>query len=71
MIPRDNQYTVTVVFNLLFTVDPISGRSIFSTDISNNPTNKSFEIVCAINQDGCSNDSNGPDVNINLSFYLE
>ena len=51
-------------FNLIFTVDPTSGRSIFAADISNNPKYTQFEIIWAVNQDG------NPDVNVNLSFYL-
>ena len=51
-------------FKLIFTVDPTSGRSIISADISNNPTNTDYQIIWAVNTYG------SPTVNVNLSFYL-
>jgi hypothetical protein len=52
-------------FNLIYTVDATSGRSIFAIDASNSsvPTTQ-YQIVWAINADG------SPAVNENISFFL-
>lgn len=64
MKPSSNTIASDPNFNMIFTVDLTSGRSIFSADSSNNPTNTDFEIIWAVNSSG------DPTVNVNLSFYL-
>lgn len=52
-------------FNLIYTVDPTSGRSIFSGDIANLTTgNADFQIVWAVNADGT------PSTGVELPFFL-
>ena len=65
LIPSGKTIASDTSFNLIFTVDPTSGRSIFAADSSNNiQIQVPFEIIWAVNQDGSLA------VNINLSFYL-
>ena len=55
-------------FNLIYTVDKTSGRSVFAVDVSNSditdPSGVAYQLVWAIGADG------DPEVNENISFFL-
>jgi hypothetical protein len=67
-VRKGKTMTDDLSFNLIYTVDKTSGRSVFAVDVSNSditdPSGVAYQLIWAVGADG------NPEVNENISFFL-